>query len=372
MEIFFALFAAGCFLAYTNGANDNFKGVATLLGSRTSDYKTAISWSTLTTLAGSLCSLFWAQKLLQFFSGNDLVPDAVAASPEFLTSVGLGAAMTVLIATLTGWPVSTTHAITGGLVGAGVMAAGSDVNLSVLGGNFFLPLLISPLVAVVMSAFLYAMFRMIRVKLGFKRTYCICVGQTEKVVSVAEPLGAFSLRALRTPEIKIASQKECRQQYEGRLLGIPCQKLLDSAHFLSAGLVSFARGLNDTPKIVALLLVMPNFSLTFRMFLIVALMALGGLLNARKVAATMSHRITPMNHGQGFTANLVTGFLVIFASPWGWPVSTTHASCGSLFGIGAVTGKGHFDVISKIIMAWVLTLPLAAVVAGSIYILFSK
>ena len=49
-----------------------------------------------------------------------------------------------------------------------------------------------------------------------------------------------------------------------------------------------------------------------------------GLLNARKVAKTMSKKITSLNHGQGFTANLVTGALVIFASRLGMPVSTTH------------------------------------------------
>jgi len=58
-----------------------------------------------------------------------------------------------------------------------------------------------------------------------------------------------------------------------------------------------------------------------------------------QVAITMSRKITPLNHGQGFTANLVTAVLVIFASRQGLPVSTTHVAVGSLFGIGSQPDK---------------------------------
>jgi len=368
MSIIIFLILATTFLAYSNGANDNFKGVATLFGSHTTDYKKAIAWATVTTFAGSLCSIFLAQTLLKSFSGKGLVPDLVAVSPEFLASVGLGAALTVILATFIGFPISTTHSLTGALVGAGVMAVGSAINLSVLGHKFFLPLLVSPFVAVVISALLYALFRMMRVKMGIGREYCLCVGQAQpQVVPVAENLGTFSFSALRSPQIKVAKEEDCQQRYTGRLMGVNCQDLLDFAHFISAGVVSFARGLNDTPKIVALLITVKALGITKGMILVAVAMALGGLFNARKVAETMSKKITPLNHGQGFTANLVTGFLVIFASRWGLPVSTTHAACGSIFGIGLITGKGNPSVISKIIMSWVLTLPFAAVLSGMIY-----
>jgi PiT family inorganic phosphate transporter len=96
-------------------------------------------------------------------------------------------------------------------------------------------------------------------------------------------------------------------------------------------------------------------------------MAVGGLINARKVAITMSKKITPLNHGQGFTANLVTAALVIFASRWGLPVSTTHVSVGSLFGIGLVTRQANPRVVAGILMSWILTLPIAAILSGMIY-----
>ena len=74
-----------------------------------------------------------------------------------------------------------------------------------------------------------------------------------------------------------------------------------------------------------------------------------------------------MNHGQAFTANLTTAMLVLVASRWGMPVSTTHVSCGSLFGLGAVTGQGRWRTVQRILAAWIGTLPLAACLAAVVY-----
>jgi PiT family inorganic phosphate transporter len=147
--------------------------------------------------------------------------------------------------------------------------------------------------------------------------------------------------------------------------------MLDYAHYLSAGVVSFARGLNDTPKIVGLLLVIQLFSIEWGMIFIAVTIAAGGLLNARKVGETVSKKITPMNHGQGFTANLVTSLLVTTASIHGLPVSTTHVSVGSLFGIGAVTKKINKKVLLEILLSWVLTLPVAAFISAILYWMLS-
>jgi PiT family inorganic phosphate transporter len=87
-------------------------------------------------------------------------------------------------------------------------------------------------------------------------------------------------------------------------------------------------------------------------------MAAGGLVSARKVAETMSARITSMNQGQGFVGNAVASFLVIMASRLGLPVSTTHVSCGALFGIGLTTGQANTRMIAAILCAWITTLPL--------------
>lgn len=360
------LLFAVVFLAYANGANDNFKGVATLFGSRTTDYRKALWWATGTTLAGSCAAVLLSGSLVKAFSGKGLVPDALTMQPAFLLAVGLGAALTVLLATRLGLPISTTHAMTGALVGAGLVSAGT-VNLARLGHSFFLPLAVSPFVSFALTGVLYPALRALRVRLGVEREMCLCV-DGGAVQSVAlQPDGSAVLRATGTV-LTVGQLSQCVQRYHGRVFSIDCQWVLDRLHYVSAGAVSFARGLNDTPKIVALLVAAKGLGLSLSTGLAVVGMgmAIGGLLNARKVAMTMSERITAMNHGQGFTANLVTAFLVITASQWGLPVSTTHVSCGSLFGLGAVTKQAQWGMIRTIALAWVGTLPLAALAAAVI------
>ncbi len=163
------LLLAVCFLAYSNGANDNFKGVASLFGSKTTGYRTAIGWATVCTFAGSVAAIFLAQSLLMKFSGKGLVPNSLVGSEYFLLAVAVGAGITVILATLTGFPISTTHALTGAMVGSGWVAVGSQVNLGVLGKAFFMPLLLSPLLAVALGALLYLMFRWSRLRLGITK-----------------------------------------------------------------------------------------------------------------------------------------------------------------------------------------------------------
>ena len=373
MEWTIFIILATLFVAYTNGANDNFKGVATLFGSGTTDYRKALGWATITTLAGSVTAFFFATNLVETFSGKGLVPDALIATPEFLLAVALGASATVLLATLTGIPISTTHSLTGALVGAGLVAIGADLGFSTLGKNIFIPLLSSPFIAVVLTSVVYTVFRFSRQKLGVGRSTCVCMG--EKVIPVANVNlvngQMLSVAELKSMEIFVDEKVECQaralDRYEGRVLGIDAQQILDTLHFASAGAVSFARGLNDTPKIVALVVTAGVLGLKLNIGLVAVVMALGGILSAKKVAETMSHRITAMNHGQGFTANLITAILVIFASKMGVPVSTTHVSCGSLFGIGLVNGKANWKIIGGIVSAWVLTLPIAALLSAGFY-----
>ena len=103
-------------------------------------------------------------------------------------------------------------------------------------------------------------------------------------------------------------------------------------------------------------------------FAVAVTMAVGGLLNARRVAETMSHKITAMNHGQGFSANLTTGILVILASFFGLPVSTTHVSVGAFRdGLDDRTGESAGD--AEYLSSWLITLPCAALIAGVAYAL---
>lgn len=363
MTLLLLMMAVG-FLSFANGANDNFKGVASLYGSGAATYRVALFWATLTTLAGSLCALYLAQTLLIKFSGKGLVMDNLIQSIPFITAVAAGAGLTVILATRVGFPVSTTHALLGAMVGSGLLASWGEMNLTALQHDFVLPLLLSPLVAVVLAMFVYLALKQVRQRLGIGEPLCLCV---ENEAALNNGVGAMTMAQNPSINLSIDTEAACADRYSGKVLGINAQSVVDKLHFLTAGSVCFARGLNDTPKIAALLLLAPSLSMHWVIILVAAMMALGGVINARRVAETMSHKITEISHGQGLAANLTTALLVIFASQFGMPVSTTHVSVGSLFGIGLTNGKAHHRMFVSIVLSWLLTLPCAALCAAAVY-----
>ena len=366
---FLLIFAAVVLLAYANGANDNFKGVATLFGSGAAPYGRSLGWATVTTLAGSLAALALAGQLLKNFSGRGLVSDVLAADPRYVAAVALGAGLTVLLATKLGMPISTTHGLVGALVGAG-WAAGAAIDGGKLAGQFFMPLMLSPVLAATCIALFYPILHQVRLRLGICEESCLCVGnEPVEVVPLLTP--AVALERATALSVSLGTEVSCHARYRGQLLGVSVPAVLDRLHFLSAGLVGFARGLNDTPKIAALLLIAPALEKTGSLILVALAIAVGGLVSARRVAETMSRRITTLNHGQGLSANAATSTIVLAASFWGLPVSTTHVSCGALFGMGAVTGQARWKMIGQILLAWITTLPAAAALGACSYWLLS-
>jgi len=310
------LFIAVCFVAFTNGANANFKGVASLYGSGTTTLRQAAWWGTGTTFAGSLAAIFLAHGLLSTFSGRGLVPDALVASPRFVCEVAIGAALTSFLSTRLGFPVSTTHALVGALVGAG-LAAGGEVRLPALVTLFIYPLIVSPLLAAALGAIVY-----------------------------------FLLKSL-----KLAPDQRT--------------PTLDRLHFLSTGAASFARGVNDTPKMAALMLAVPGLAMHWGFLIIAVAIALGGLLDIRNVAETLAKKITGMNPGQWFAASLVTAGLVATASLHSVPVSTTHVSVGAMTGMGVAIRQAHRKMLIEILIAWVTTVPCGALLAATVSLIIS-
>jgi len=360
------LLIAAALLAYANGANDNFKPVATLYGSGTLGYRASLGVATAAQLLGSLASVLLAGGLLAAFGGKGLVPDATVATPVFLVAVGFGAAGTVLLATRFGLPISTTHGLIGGLIGAALALAPSQISWAALGGRYVLPLVISPVLAVGAAAVLYPLARRARRGLGVTETTCLCVTQRHGVASIS-PDGSVAARTA-TLGITVDHLEGCGRSYAGTLVGVSAGRLVDTAHVASGFGLGFARGLNDTPKVLALLVAASWSGLSPRpaLALIAVVMMAGGLLQSRRIAETMGHRITGMNRGQGLTANVIGTVLVIGASVLGFPVSTTHVSTGAIFGIGAWTGSTQPRVVLEIILAWVGTLPLAMLLAYAV------
>ena len=309
--LFFAIVAS---LAFANGANDNFKGVATLWGGGDLSYRQAWFVANGATLLGACVAVYLGGEVAKTFSGKGVIGEEILQSYTFAMAFAAGAAATVFLATFLRYPISTTHSILGSLAGAGVALAAGDVNLQPLVQKGAIPLLMSPLIAAVST---YALW-----KIG------------------SRVLGPFS-GANATARLK------------------------RPVHIISGSAVCFSRAVNDTPKIASIALIggASGMSPLLVYVSIGLVMTLGGVLFVRRIAEVMSQKITKMSSHEGLTGNLVTAFLVIIASKMGLAVSTTHVSVGALFGIGAENGKADKRKVLEIVLSWVLTLPIAFILA---------
>jgi PiT family inorganic phosphate transporter len=354
-------------LAFANGANDNSKGVATLIGGGLLSGKKAILYAGAATLLGSVVAIWFGAELASKFKGKGIVDAAILGSTLFPLCVGIAASLTVLLATRIGMPISTTHSMVGSIIGIGL--AGGGLHWPAVWSKFFYPLLAAPLVAVASAVLVYVVFRWARIRMGITAQTCFCVGQAMQPVKLKNDGTMCFVESGLT--LTIDQQQNCIRRYDGQVVGINAQAVVDRLHLLSAGAISFARGLNDTPKVAALMIGLSFLTDANAVILTGAGILAGGLLMVRRVSQTMSTRITTMNDGQAFSANLTTAFLVIIASRWGVPVSTTHVSCGSLFGIGLLTKQGNSRVIGSIVLAWITTLPVAAVIGAICWHVFN-
>lgn len=349
---------AALFVSFSNGANDNFKGFATVWGSETLSYRRALLLATVATLAGSLASFLFAETLVQQFSGKGLVPDAIANTPLFILSVASGGAATVFLATRLGFPVSTTHALIGALIGAGLAQTAGLIHWSQLGKSFLLPLLASPILA---AGFGIMIYRVIRQRPPEKD--CACLSLPSHVVA-SSLVNHNIIISANTPDFVINDETSCDTIRPTLRWSI--SKNLDRLHVVSAMAICFARGVNDTPKLAALVIAAHLIAPTSSVAAIALVMALGGLIFARKVAETMSRGVTRLDHSQGLAANLITASLVLLASKLGLPVSTTHVAIGAIAGVGASAQTLNWTALRNIVLSWIATLPCAALVAWSV------
>jgi PiT family inorganic phosphate transporter len=341
-------------LAFGNGANDVSKGVATLVGAGLATERRALLWGTAWTLLGAAAAATVSRELFAMFTGRGLLsaPPATLAWP---TAVALGAAAWLALATRAGLPVSTTHALVGAIVGAGLVAGGAEgVRWPLLFRSVALPLLLSPVVslAVVLGSLppVGALFQ----RLG---GYCVCV---ERAVMGPVPAGpAVPAPAPRAMHVIVGD--DCPPRVITRM------NVLDSLHWLTAGLTCFARGLNDAPKVAALglgagaVVGLDALSLTA---LVAAAMAAGSALAGRRVTGTLARGITPMSGSEALTANAATSALVGLAAAYGVPVSTTHVSTGCVLAIGLHRRSVQWRLAREILLAWVVTLPAAGLLAA--------
>jgi PiT family inorganic phosphate transporter len=241
----------------------------------------------------------------------------------------------------------------GGLVGAGY-AQGGEVHLTHLAGAFVLPLLVSPVLAAGLGL---AAHRLMKLRPVQKDCACVVLPEPTAVVAA----GSVAAGHMVLPSVIIAADRECDRLPVRVRASIGGS--LDKLHVLSAMSICFARGVNDTPKLTALLVAANLLNAGASVALMAVAMGIGGVMFARRVAETMSRRVSRMDHAQGLAANVITAGLVLFASKFGLPVSTTHVAVGSISGVGASAGTLDRHALRNIVLSWIATLPVAACTA---------
>ncbi|PCJ95215.1 MAG: hypothetical protein COA45_12260 [Zetaproteobacteria bacterium] len=350
------------FLAFANGSNDVSKGIATLAGAGLTSVRGAIAWGTLWTMAGALAGLFWGSAIIKNITSSIYVDSHEFYMPLAL-AISIAPILWVSLATWRKWPVSTTHAVVGGLVGGGLMAYGMQgIDWPTIMKKIALPLLASPFMAIILAWFLTP-----TLEKTAKMINCIrlCLTPVPKVTLIhtnnrtQEPLKDCLVCACDSPQAGLT---------HGITLSV------DNMHWFTSGLLSFSRGLNDTPKLIAIVmpfLILDNLVAPVWLFFWGALaMGAGSWIAGKNITEVLGFNVTKMNHEQGFSANLVSAFLVIGASRFGLPVSTTHVSSSSIMGVGIANHKGlNMKTVKTMLFAWLVTAPVAAIFAAIIYML---
>lgn len=354
--------ALGVAIAYANGANDVSKGIATLVGSGVTNYRRALIWGTLWTGIGGIAGAFLAHAMVQTFGKGLLAPGAQATVTAALATIA-GAALWVGLATRKGLPVSTTHAIVGSIAGVASVAYGfAGVNWAAFGGKIVLPLLLSPLVSLLLTS---AVLRLWRAFAPNPAADCICFEVAQRAPALAGNTMDASLGGL--PNLHLATCVAHGNTQGG--------VTLNRLHWLTSGATSFSRGLNDAPKMAALMLaaaVLSGTALNLSLLYFVAItagMLAGGWLAGRRVTGVLATKVTPMDHHEGFVANLVTAALVGPGAALGLPMSTTHVSSGAILGVAAGrSGDANRKTIRHMLAAWVVTLPAAALLGVAAFV----
>ena len=343
-------------LAAANGANDVSKGVATLAGAGVSAYRTAVLWGAVTTLVGALLSVRLGRGLGKLFSAG-----IVTASPTnaFALAVLAGTASWVILASLLRMPVSTTHAIVGSLVGAGLQLPGAAVHWHAVVQKVALPLALSIVVAygisVALTLLAGAAGRLARPRRG-----------------APQPVRS-RVAAGSGPEVLVVEPAE-RTGAAGTPGSPAAHPVLTGLHWLSSGAASCARGLNDTPKIAAIggfALVPAGYTRTSVALIVAVAMAGGSLLGVR-VARTLGEKVLRLNHAEGLRANATTAALVGAGALLALPMSTTHVSTGAIAG-GAGLNLRRLNpmTIRDLLVAWTITPAFAAFAASVAFMLAS-
>jgi PiT family inorganic phosphate transporter len=321
LGVLFGLIAAALLFDFLNGLHDAANSIATIVSTRVLPPRAAVFWAAFFNF---IAFLFFGLHVAQTL-GTGII-EASVVTPRVIFSALTAAVVWNVVTWWAGMPSSSSHALIGGLIGAGVASAGL--------GSIVWTGVLKTVAAIVLSpafGFLLALSLVLAVSWIFVR---------------------------RTP--------------------YAVDNLFRKLQFVSAALYSLGHGGNDAQKtmgiIAGLLFAQGHLGQEFYVPLWVVLscqaaMALGTLLGGWRIVKTMGSKITRLTPMQGFCAES-GGALTLFAATWlGIPVSTTHTITGAIVGVGAArrVSAVRWNIASEVVTAWVLTLPAAAAVAALAY-----
>lgn len=312
------IFAVALGFGFANGMNDAANAVAASIGCRALSPRVAIGIAALGNLGGAIHGAVIGAAVAKTIGKGILTTEAVSGDHGYGIVIGavLAAIVWTLVATYQGLPISVSHSLVAGLVGAG-LATGSAIGW----GKFE-----KTLAAVVCAP-----------ALGF--------------------VAAFLVMTLILWLLHRAAPGHVRNAFK-RL------------QYLTTAFLSYAHGNNDGQMPIALMvmgLVLyqddPSFWESIPWGIIVAAAAsisLGTALGGWRVIKTVGVKVTRLDPVHGFTSNLAAAGVIEFASHLGIPVSTTHCSVASVMGVGASQRMSsvRWAVSQNIVAAWILTFPI--------------
>jgi len=321
LPVLIGLIAVALLFDFLNGLHDAANSIATIVSTRVLRPQFAVAWAAFFNfIAFAVFGLHVAETI-----GTGIIHPEVIDSQVIFAAL-IGAIVWNVVTWALGLPSSSSHALIGGLLGAGIAKAG--VGVTVWSG------LTKTLLAIVLS-----------------------------------PLVGFLLALVLTAIVTWASV---------RSTPFAVDRAFRILQFASASLYSLGHGGNDAQKTMGIIAVLlysqgylgSEFSVPFWVVLACqAAMALGTLMGGWRIVRTMGLRITKLTPMQGFCAETGGAATLFIATFLGVPVSTTHTITGAIVGVGAArrVSAVRWNVAGSIVWAWIFTLPAAAIVAAATY-----
>jgi len=394
----------GFFTAYGVGANDVANAMGTSVGSKVLTIKQAVLVAAVFEFLGAFLA---GGGVTQTIRKGVIDPALFDGNLEVLIygmiSALFAAGTWLLVASLRGWPVSTTHTIVGAIVGFGIYALGiNEINWTVV-GNIGLSWITSPLSSALVAGLFYYICKTYiidndsRFKGLIIRMYIFLAGfaislitvtkglknifkQQELFVSFQESVFISAIAALLFTFIfyyfskaKLKQSVNSESQFAYLMIFTSCA-------------VAFAHGSNDVANAIGPLaainqatsqLLNQPYTLEtplWILFLGATGIVIGLATLGYRVMKTIGENIVKLTPSKGFSAQLAAALTVVIASQLDMPVSTTHTLVGAVIGIGLVEGAStiNFNSVRTIVLSWVITLPAGALLSIAFLELFTN